>query len=96
VVSSAAAEILTYFLGDAFAYADDSEVMFEIPVRNFRSFREAAEEASISRLYGGIHFRDAIVNGQTEGRAVGNHIISKLQAVGIKPVTIPLTGGSGH
>jgi len=39
--------------------------------RKYNSFREAANEASISRLYGGIHFRDAIENGQEQGKKVG-------------------------
>ncbi|RYG25691.1 MAG: phosphatase PAP2 family protein, partial [Chitinophagaceae bacterium] len=85
VISTAAAEVLTYFLGDSFAYIDDSELMFEIPSRSFVSFRHAAEEAAISRLYGGIHFRDAILHGQTEGKNVGIFIVNKLRSAGIKP-----------
>ena len=83
VISTAAAEVLSYLLGDHFSYTDNSEDMFEIKARKFHSFRQAAEEAAISRLYGGIHFRDAIVNGQAEGKAVGLKAIEKISKAGI-------------
>jgi hypothetical protein len=89
VISSASAEVLTYFLGDHFAYTDDSEVIFEIAPRSFNSFREAAAEASISRLYGGIHFRDAVENGNKQGKEIGAGIVSKMKAAGIRPVFMP-------
>ena len=86
VISTAAAEVLTYLFGEKFTYTDNSEELFEIPARTFSSFRDAAAEAAVSRLYGGIHYRDAIENGQQQGREVGTFIISKLQAAGVKPV----------
>lgn len=86
VVSTATAEVLTYLFGDQFAYTDNSEELFEIPARSFSSFRDAAAEAAISRLYGGIHYRDAIVNGQQQGKELGTFIINRLQQAGIKPV----------
>jgi len=82
VISTAAAEVLTYFLGDDFSFTDDSEEIFRIPRRHFKSFRLAAEEAAISRLYGGIHFRDAIVNGQVEGKALGTYVVEKIKNAG--------------
>jgi len=85
VISTASAEVLTYFLGDNFAFTDNSEEMFELNPRSFASFRKAANEAAISRLYGGIHFRDAIEAGQEQGRAIGSFIIAKLNKAGIKP-----------
>lgn len=78
VISTAAAEMLSFLFGDHFSFTDDSESIFEIPARSFHSFREAAEEAAVSRLYGGIHYRDAIVNGQTEGRALGKWTVEKI------------------
>ena len=36
-----------------------------------QQLRGWAEEAAVSRLYGGIHFRAAIVNGVTQGRCIG-------------------------
>ena len=78
MISTAAAEILTYFLGDKVSFNDSTETYIGIPSRKFSSFRSAAAEARISRLYGGIHFLDAIENGGEEGRNIGEFIIHKL------------------
>jgi hypothetical protein len=43
-------------------------------------------KAAISRLYGGIHYRDAIENGQEQGRAIGQFVVEKLKKEGVKPV----------
>jgi hypothetical protein len=79
VVSTAAAQVLTHFFGNNFAFTDDSEVPFGLPVRHFSSFNQACEEAAISRLYGGIHYRAAIVNGQTQGKQVGEWVLSRVK-----------------
>ncbi|OIN56925.1 vanadium-dependent haloperoxidase [Arsenicibacter rosenii] len=86
VISSAVAEVLTYCLGDSFRFTDTTEEIFELPARSFTSFRQAAEEASVSRLYGGIHFRDAIENGQKQGRAIGRYIIYRVKNAGGGPL----------
>ena len=83
VLSNASAGILTYLLGDKFAYTDDSEVPYGVGPRSFKSFTAAAEEASISRFYGGIHFNDAIVFGNKQGRLIASKIIEKLKAAKI-------------
>ncbi|HCO82570.1 MAG TPA: phosphatidic acid phosphatase, partial [Arenibacter sp.] len=49
-----------------------------LPTRNFTSFKQAAEEAAISRFYGGIHYMPAIANGQDEGYAIGEFFINNL------------------
>ena len=85
VVSTASATVLTYLLGENFSFTDNTEDMFDIAPRTFTSFMQAANEAAISRLYGGIHFRDAIENGQKEGAALGQKIIEKLKAAEIEP-----------
>lgn len=79
VVSSCSAIILTSIFGDNFSYVDDSEVPFGLPKRSFKSFQQAADEASISRLYGGIHYRAAIENGVVQGKNIGDFITSKLK-----------------
>lgn len=81
VVSAASAEVLTYFLGDQFAYRDSSEHLFGLPTRAFTSFRAAASEAAVSRIIGGIHFRDAVDNGVLQGRALGEFIVSKIRGL---------------
>ena len=78
VLSTMAAELMTQFLGDNVIFKDNTGVNFEMPERTFTSFKMAADEACISRLYGGIHFRDAIENGMKEGKAIGVYIINRL------------------
>ena len=77
VASSAAAIVLTKIFGDGFAFTDNTEVEFGLPIRKFTSFNAAAKEASISRLYGGIHFRDAIDQGIWLGDQVGFFVNQK-------------------
>jgi hypothetical protein len=79
VISTAAAVVLTSLYGDAFAFTDSTEVSFGLPSRHFRSFRAAAQEAAISRLYGGIHYMPAIKNGEEEGRQVGELVVSQIK-----------------
>jgi hypothetical protein len=78
VASSSVAVVLTYLLGDNFNFLDTSEMYFGIPAREFKSFYQAAEEAAISRLYGGIHFRDACENGAVQGKQIGQFILSNM------------------
>ena len=78
VISSAVATVLTHFVGDKFAYVDTVEEEFGIPKRSFKSFYQAAQEAGISRFYGGIHYKDSIESGMIQGRSVGRWVIEKL------------------
>ena len=78
VISTAAAEVLTSIFGQNFSYEDNTEVDYGLPIRHFRSFEDAAAEAAISRLYGGIHYRSAIENGQTQGKSIGLHVLRKI------------------
>ncbi len=79
VISTAAAEMLTYLMGNGFEYKDDVEVKYGLPERSYQSFKEASAEAAISRLYGGIHYMPAITDGVKQGREVGLYIIDKFQ-----------------
>jgi hypothetical protein len=83
IISHTAAYLLSYLMGDLFAYTDNTEIPFGVGPRSFTSFKQAAAEASISRLYGGIHFRDSIEEGNKQGIAVANDIIVKLKKAGI-------------
>ena len=69
--SGAAAVVLTDVFGPAFAFEDATHEADGLPPRAYASFWEAAEEAGISRLYGGIHFRAAIERGLDQGRCIG-------------------------
>jgi hypothetical protein len=79
VISTASALVLIKLFGENFQFADSTEVEFGLPVRHFQSFSHAAEEAAISRLYGGIHYMPAITNGAQEGMEIGNFIAQKLK-----------------
>jgi hypothetical protein len=83
VISNASAELLTYLLGDNFAYNDVTEIPFGSSQRAFKSFREAAAEASISRFYGGIHYMESVNSGVIEGKRVGDYVITKIKKAGI-------------
>jgi hypothetical protein len=79
VVSAAAAEVLTDIYGDTFNFTDTSEIEFGIPERSFSSFRQAATEAALSRLYGGIHYRFDNIEGNRVGRLLGEMVVNRLQ-----------------
>ncbi|MFZ3585236.1 vanadium-dependent haloperoxidase [Loktanella sp. DJP18] len=69
-LSGASAEVLTALFGPELAFADTTHEDDGLPSRSFANFREAAAEAGISRLYGGIHFPAAIDRGLDQGRCV--------------------------
>lgn len=77
-ISSSAALVLTKVFGENFSFADSTETEYGLPVRTFPSFTAAADEASLSRLYGGIHYRRAIVEGQVQGRKVGALVLARV------------------
>jgi len=77
VISTAAGEILTKFFGEKFRFKDNTQKEFNLKSRKYKSFRHAAEEACISRLYGGIHFMDAITDGAWQGKKVADFILEK-------------------
>ena len=79
VISRAAAITLTDYYGDNFAFNDTTEVEYGLTERKFDSFLHASEEAAISRLYGGIHYRMAIDNGVTQGEEVGKYVVANLR-----------------
>jgi hypothetical protein len=74
--SGAAATVLTAFFGENFAFTDNTHEKDKLPNRSFSSFWDAAEEAGISRLYGGIHFRAAIDRGLDQGRCIGEKAVA--------------------
>ena len=78
VISRAAAIALTSIYGDNFAFKDTTEEEYGLPARNFKSFIHASEEAAVSRLYGGIHYRPAIDYGVEQGEEVGKFIVGKV------------------
>ena len=77
-ISAAAAEVMTSFFGDQISFTDTSLLEFGIANREIKSFRAAAQEASISRLYGGIHYRFDLDSGNAMGKRVGEIVVKKL------------------
>jgi len=78
VVSGSAATVLTDIFGDNFSFLDDTELPYGLPVRSFASFNKAAEEAAISRMYGGIHYRAAVEIGLQQGIDIGKLVVERL------------------
>jgi hypothetical protein len=78
--SAAAAEVLTQEFGDQYAFTDytHDELDLGLSPRSYDSFYQAAEEAGMSRLYGGIHYMFGNVQGREQGYAVGR-LIGQLQ-----------------
>lgn len=78
VISNAAAKVLTSIFGDDFYFEDTTEEAYNLPSRTFTSFNSAAREATISRLYGGIHYRSAVEEGAVQGENIGNYVNTSL------------------
>jgi len=79
VVSTSSAEILSVIFGEKFRFRDTTEKEYGLKTRKYKSFKMAASEACISRLYGGIHYMDAIDEGEWQGRSVAQFILQKTQ-----------------
>ena len=77
-ITAAAATVLTSLYGDNFAFQDTSDLRYIGMQRHFNSFNEAAAEASISRVYGGIHYRFSVDTGAEQGKKLGLFIIDRL------------------
>jgi len=77
-ITRAAAEVLTKMYGEDFAFEDTSDLKYIGMKRSFKSFRHAADEASISRVYGGIHYRFSVDQGAADGKKIGEKVVEKL------------------
>jgi hypothetical protein len=74
VISAAAARVLMFFFRrDDFDSSVTSEVMPGTE-RSFESFSAAAEEATLSRIFAGVHFRSDLTTGQRLGREVAHFV----------------------
>jgi hypothetical protein len=78
-ISAAAAEAMTNWFGDHLSFMDTSSLEFGIKSRRIESFRQAAMEAARSRMYGGIHYRFDVEEGNKCGRLLGDMIVQKLK-----------------
>jgi hypothetical protein len=76
VQSSAAALVLEQAFGADTAFVDATHNDRGWGPRRFPTFRAAAEEAALSRLYAGIHFRSGVESGVVQGRCVARNILN--------------------
>jgi membrane-associated phospholipid phosphatase len=83
--SSAASAVLTSLFGPNVSFASQADTAAGwLPVaterspkvRTFNSFGQAAEEAGLSRIYGGIHFNFDNTEGAELGAGIGYHVVS--------------------
>ena len=75
VISAAAADVLVSFFGrNRFNFSVTSEVMPGVQ-RSFSNFPSAAEEATLSRIFAGAHFRFDLTRGQRLGRKVAGLVV---------------------
>lgn len=74
--SGAAATILENHFGFNYAFTDHSHDQRGIAARSFTSFRQYSEEAAMSRLYGGIHYRNSNEQGLTNGRRIAQNVLA--------------------
>lgn len=72
--SGAADAVMSSVFGSDFGFADRGDRSVN-SLRTYQNFSEAADESGISRLYGGIHFMSANVDGLSAGRNVGNYVV---------------------
>ncbi len=78
-ISGAASTVLTNLFGDNFSFTDSTEMEFGIDPRTFSSFKEAADQVGVSRLYGGIHYKRGNQAGLKCGREIGQYIFDKVK-----------------
>ena len=75
--SGAAAAVLSLFFGTPrVPFSTISDGLPNV-VRDFRGFLQAAREAAVSRMYGGIHFRSANDDGLAAGSEIGEWTFEK-------------------
>jgi hypothetical protein len=71
VLGAAAAEVLIASFGDRFAFTATSTTLPGV-TRRFHGFSAAAIENGLSRVYGGIHFVRAVIDGYRQGQGIGS------------------------
>ena len=75
VISAAGASVLDSFFGKKdFDFVVTSEVLPEA-TRSFTNFSGANEEATLSRIFAGVHFRTDLTSGQRMGIQVADFVV---------------------
>ena len=75
VISAASENVLRFFFkNDHFDFRVTSEVLAGVE-RTFTRFSDAAEEATLSRIFAGVHFRTDLTTGRRLGDAVADFVV---------------------
>jgi membrane-associated phospholipid phosphatase len=75
----AADAVLTAFFGDNLSFTAVADASVNLQPRNLKSFTEAAEEAGMSRVYGGAHWPSDNRDGLKAGRNLGKYVVEKFE-----------------
>ncbi len=76
VISAAGATVLSSLFGsDQFSFNVTSEVVAGVQ-RSFTAFSAAAQEATLSRIFAGVHFRTDLTAGEQLGGNVANFVVA--------------------
>jgi hypothetical protein len=78
-ISAACGRVLTHLMGNNVAFTDSTEYKYGHGVKSFKSFEEAYWDCSISRVYGGIHYRDGVEEGTRLGEKIGDLVWERLK-----------------
>ena len=93
-ISGAAATILALYFGtDAITFQASGDDAIDGEVREYDSFWAAAEEAAMSRVYGGIHYRFANDAALTMGQQIAEEVFAAHMVP--EPGTLALLGAGG-
>ncbi len=77
--SGAGAAVLTNLYGDNYKFSTTGPGLPGV-IRSFTSFNQAADEAGMSRIYGGIHFMSDNTAGLAAGKKIGEYVTDNLFA----------------
>ena len=72
--SGAAESVMNSVFGSDFGFGDKGDRTVN-SLRTYENFAQATDESGMSRIFGGIHFMSANVDGLSSGRSVGNYVV---------------------
>ncbi len=82
VQSAAAVEVLKALVGDTVAFSDSTQVDVGQPPRAFANFTAARDEVAMSRVYAGVHYMPAVLDGLQQGICIGTRVLERLTTRG--------------
>jgi len=74
IFSSASAGVLAAYFGDDTIFSLES-VSLPGVFRTYNSFSSALDEITLARIYAGIHFRSACIDGRSMGTAIAQYVL---------------------